>query len=75
MMSQNAWQQITQPNPVFPQCYIYFAAAEIITAAATEFYEMSWSRNYMTLWSCPLHWTQMNGCLLSLHFEDEQLEQ
>lgn len=38
------------------------------------FYEISWSRYYMTLQSCPLD-ERKQTVVRSLHFEDKQLEQ
>ncbi len=49
------WDKLAVPP------FIHFEAAKIIAAAALGFYEMSWSCNYTTLPSCPLHWTQTNS--------------
>lgn len=56
-------------------CYIHFAEpARCSKIIAWHFGEMSWSCNYTTLQSIPLHWTQTNARPLSVHFEDEPLE-
>lgn len=64
-------------NTNIPFLYITFQFVHIycIHFLHRQLSGMSLSRSYMTSRSCPLHWTQTNGCPLSLHLEGELLKE